>query len=326
VTEREPPAQGSKPSEAVDRADTDLGVGRWPIREVLGGPIVDGRPAGKPPARWRRRVQRLLVSKGEREEAELERLLAQQPAVSRANVAAVISPKGGVGKTTSAFVIGNLLADRLRLRAIAVDANPDFGTLAALAPDRLRSSRSLADLLTDIERIETAAQLRSYVSALPSGLHLLGAPADAEVMATLGPDAYGELLALLATFYELVLLDLGTGVAGPLAQFAIARADQVVLVTTPEWVTSSAVVAALEHVEHERTTVACNKFHARGPADLSELERRLRERRLHRSIAIPHDDRLAAMLDTATYELGALERSSRMAIKRLGVAIAEQLE
>jgi MinD-like ATPase involved in chromosome partitioning or flagellar assembly len=310
----------------VSGEDSELREARWLVRELFrDGPLVDGRPAGKPTARWRRRLQRLLVSSGEREEAELEGVLGQQPPVGRPNVAAVISPKGGVGKTTSAFVIGNLLADRLRLRVVAVDANPDFGTLAALAPDRLRSERSLADLLTDIERIETAAQLRSYVSALPSGLHLLGAPADADVMARLGPEAYGELLALLRTFYELVLLDLGTGVAGRLAQFAIARADQVVLVTTPEWVTSAAVLAALEHLEHERTTVACNKFHARGPGDVRELERRLRERRLHRSVAIPYDDQLAAMLDTATYELDALERTSRMAIKRLGLAVAEQL-
>jgi MinD-like ATPase involved in chromosome partitioning or flagellar assembly len=310
----------------VSDEDTELREARWLVREHFrDGPLVDGRPAGKPVARWRRRLQRLLVSRGEREEAELERLLGQRPAVSRPNVAAVVSPKGGVGKTTSAFTVGNLVADRLRLRVVAVDANPDFGTLAALAPDRLRSERSLADLLTDIERIETAAQLRSYVSALPSGLHLLGAPADADVMAGLGPEAYGELLALLGTFYELVLLDLGTGVAGRLAQFAIARADQVVLVTTPEWVTSAAVLAALEHLDHDRTTVACNKFYARGLGDVRELERRLRERRLHRSIAIPYDGQLAAMLDTGTYELDALGRTSRMAIKRLGLAVAEQL-
>ena len=306
--------------------EAQLGAARWLVRERFhDAPLVDGRPANGPPARWRRRAQRLLVSKGEREEAELERLLRQQPAVSRANVAAVISPKGGVGKTTSTFVIGSLLADRLRLRVVAVDANPDFGTLAALAPHRLRCERSLADLLTDIERIDTATQIRSYVSTLPTGLHLLGAPADAEVMARLGPEAYGELLALLATFYDLVLLDLGTGVAGRLAQFAIGRADQVVLVTTPEWVASSAVLAALEHLEHERTTVACNKFYARGPGDLRELERRLRERRLHRSVAIPYDDQLAAMLDSGTYQLDALERMTRMAIKRLGLAVADQL-
>jgi MinD-like ATPase involved in chromosome partitioning or flagellar assembly len=294
-------------------------------RELYPAPIVDGQPADAAYARWRRRAEQLLVSKGEREEAQLEGLLGQQPAVSRANVVAVISPKGGVGKTTSTFVIGSLLADRLRLRVVGVDANPDFGTLAALAPGRLRCERSLADLLTDIEGIHTAADLRRYVSALPSGLHLLGAPEDATVMAGLGPEAYGELLALLGTFYELVLLDLGTGVTGQLAQFAIGRADQVVLVTTPEWVTSTAVLSALEHLEHDRTTVAANKFHARGPADVRQLERRLRERRLHRNIAIPHDDQLAAMLDTATYQLEALERPTRMAIKRLGLAVSEQL-
>jgi MinD-like ATPase involved in chromosome partitioning or flagellar assembly len=309
----------------VTREDTELRQAGQLVREGFRGPTVDGRPAGKSRARWRRRVQRLLVSEGEREEAELERLLGLPPAVSRPNVVAVISPKGGVGKTTSAFVIGGVIADRLRLRVIAVDANPDFGTLAALAPDRLRSERSLADLLTDIERIETAAQLRSYVSALPSGLHVLGAPADAEVMARLGPEAYGELVALLSTFYEIVILDLGTGVAGRIAQFAISRADQLVLVTTPEWISGSLVLSALEHLEHARTTVACNKFYARRRGDLRELERRLRERGLDRSVAIPHDDQLAAMLDTGTYQVDALGRTSRMAIKRLGLAVAEQL-
>jgi MinD-like ATPase involved in chromosome partitioning or flagellar assembly len=294
-------------------------------RELHPGPVVDGRRAHAPSARWRRRTERLLVSKGEREEAEVERLLGQQQPPSRPNVVAVVSPKGGVGKTTSAYVIGGLLADRLRLRVVALDANPDFGTLASLAPDRLRSPSSLTDVLEDLEQLHTATQLRAYVSALPTGLHLLAGPSDAAAMAELGVQAYGELVALLGTFYDLVLLDLGTGVASELAQFALRRADQVVLVTTPEWVTSSVVLAAFEHLEHEHTTVACNKFYARGPGDLNELERRLRERRLHHSIAIPHDEQLAAMLDTATYELDALGRPSRMAIKRLGLQVAQQL-
>jgi MinD-like ATPase involved in chromosome partitioning or flagellar assembly len=293
-------------------------------RALYPGPVVDGRPADTPGARWRRHVERLLVSRGEREEAELERLIRSHPSVSRANVVAVISPKGGVGKTTSAFVLGNLLADRLRLRVVAIDANPDFGTLASLSPDRLRCERTLAELLADIEQVHTAAELRRYVSALPSGLHVLGAPRNPEVMERLGPEAYGELLALLSTFYEAVILDLGTGVAGAISQFAIRRADQIVLVTTPEWVTSSLVLEALEHIEHERTTVACNKFYARGPADLKELERRLRERRLPRSVAIPHDDQLATMLDTATYQLDALNRTTRLPIKRLGLLVVEQ--
>ena len=293
-------------------------------RALYPAPVVDGRPADTISGRWRRRAERLVTSRREREEAELERLIRSHPHVTRANVVAVISPKGGVGKTTSAFVLGNLVADRLRLRVVAVDANPDFGTLASLAPDRLRCEHTLAELLAEIEQVHTAADLRRYVSALPSGLHVLGAPRNPDVMERLGPEAYGELLALLSTFYELVILDLGTGVAGPIAQFAIGRADQIVLVTTPEWVTSSAVLEALEHLEHERTTVACNKFYARRPADLKELERRLRERRLHRTVAIPHDDQLATMLDTATYELDALSRTTRLPLKRLGLLVAEQ--
>ncbi len=294
-------------------------------RDLYPGALVDGRPeqngAG---GRFRRRVDRLRVSRSEREEAELERRIRTQPGVTRPNVVAVVSPKGGVGKTTCSFVVGNLLANHLKLRAVAVDANPDFGTLARLAPDERRSERSLADLLEDADGLKTAAEMNPYVSRLPSGLHLLGAPHDAELTAQLGPDRYGELLAFLSCFYEVVLLDLGTGVAGPLASFAIERADQVVLVTTPEWVTASVVLEALSHLQHERTTVALNKSLMRA-ADVRVVEERFRAEHLHRSVTIPHDEQLATMLDSGTYTLDALGRPTRVAIKRLGLAVAEQL-
>ena len=98
--------------------------------------LVDGRPARRGTlARLRRRGQRLLVTRTEQDEAELERQLFTQPGVTRANVVALISPSGGVGKTTCAFVIANLLASHLKLRTVAVDANPGFGSLAQLVPD-----------------------------------------------------------------------------------------------------------------------------------------------------------------------------------------------
>ena len=294
-------------------------------RDVYPGPLVDGRPGRNGAGgRLRRHVQRLLVSQGEREEAELERRIRTQPGVTRPNTIALISPKGGVGKTTSTFAVGNLLAGHLKLRAIAVDANPDFGTLARLAPDDRRSDRSLADLLDDAERLNTAAALGAYVSRLPTGLHVLGAPQDAELTASLGPQRYGELVAFLASFYEVVLLDLGTGVAGPLARFAIERADQAVLVTTPEWVTSSVVLEALAHLQHDRTTVALNKSHLRS-ADLRAIEERFRAEHLHRAVTIPYDERLATMLDSGTYTLEALQQRTRFALKRLGLAVADQL-
>jgi MinD-like ATPase involved in chromosome partitioning or flagellar assembly len=301
------------PTEALER------------RDVHPAPVVDGRRAPSGAAgRLRRQFQRILVSTREREEADLERRIRAQPAVTRPNTIALISPKGGVGKTTSTFLAGNLLAGHLKLRAIAVDANPDFGTLARLAPDGRRSERSLADLLGDADRIKTAAELTPYVSRLPTGLHVLGAPRDAELTASLGPERYGELVAFLGTFYEVVLLDLGTGVAGPLAHFAIERADQVVLVTTPEWVTSTVVLDALSYVQHDHTTVAINKSQL-GSAVVNAIEDRFRAEHLHRAVTIPFDPQLSTMLDCGTYTLEALGRRTRLAVKRLGLAVADQL-
>lgn len=123
-------------------------------------------------------MRNVLVSSGERQEADLDSRLTALPGVTRPNVIAVISPKGGVGKTTNTFLLGKILAQHLRLRAVALDANPDFGTLAALAPDGLRSNRTLSDLLEDWDDVKAAAEVRTYVSRLPTGLHLLAAPMD----------------------------------------------------------------------------------------------------------------------------------------------------
>ena len=295
-------------------------------RELYPGAVVDGRESrDRGLLRLRRQVDTLLVSRAERAEADVERSLRRLEGVTRPNVIALISPKGGVGKTTSTFLTGNLLASHLKLRVIAVDANPDFGTLGRLPGDHLRSPSSLADLLHDAERLGTAAELRSYVSKLPSGLHVLVAPNAATLTASLGPERYCALVAFLSCFYDVVLLDLGTGVAGPLAQFAIERADQVVLVTTPEWITASVVLQALEHLKHDRTTVAVNKADPRAARQLRTVEDVLRRERLHRSVTIPYDERLAVMLDSGTYSLEALARRTRLPVKSLGLAVAQQL-
>src|SRR3954447_2129964 len=293
--------------------------------EVYPGAVVDGRQAqnGKS-GRLTRTFQQLLVSRGERDEADIEHRIRTLVGVTRPNTVALISPKGGVGKTTSTFLVGNLLATHLKLRVIAADANPDFGTLGRLSSDSRRSDRSLADLLDDADRLKTAAELNPYVSRQPTGLHLLAAPSDPELTAALGPDRYGELVAFLSCFYEVVLLDLGTGVAGPLARFALERADQAVLVTTPEWVTASIVLEALAHVEHDRTTVVLNKSLLRS-SDVPVIEQRFRAQRLRRTVAIPYDEQLATTLDCGTYTLDALGRTTRVAIKQLGLAVTDQL-
>ncbi|HCU78761.1 MAG TPA: MinD/ParA family protein, partial [Microbacterium sp.] len=63
------------------------------------------------------------------ERKELSRRIAA-PLPGGARFVPVLSRKGGVGKTTVTTLLGMALADARDDRVIAVDANPDRGTLA----------------------------------------------------------------------------------------------------------------------------------------------------------------------------------------------------
>ncbi|MGH2745816.1 MAG: hypothetical protein ACRDN8_25665, partial [Thermoleophilaceae bacterium] len=66
-------------------------------RDLYRDPVVDGREVqDRALARFRRRMDALLVSRAQREEADLERRLLAQPGVTRPNLVALISPKGVV--------------------------------------------------------------------------------------------------------------------------------------------------------------------------------------------------------------------------------------
>jgi MinD-like ATPase involved in chromosome partitioning or flagellar assembly len=298
-----------------------------PLRrdEVYSRPVVDGRELPDTVlTRLRHRVRVLSRSRGEQRELQLERRLREVPGVSRPNTVAVISPKGGVGKTTATFLLGDLLSSHLRLKTIAVDANPDFGTLARLAPERTRADATLAELVGHMERVGSASELRAFVSRVPSGLHLLGAPIHPEVMAEMGPDTYERVAAFLAQFYDVVLLDCGTGITDPLARFAVDRSDQIVVVATPEWMTSDTVLGALRHLPLDRATLVLNRSGV-GPGDRRAIESSFARQRLSNRTVVPYDEQLGTMLDSGTYALERLRRRVRLPIKQLGLAVGEQL-
>jgi hypothetical protein len=73
---------------------------------------------------------------------------------------AVSSLKGGVGKTTVAAVLGLTLAEYRGDRVIAVDANPDAGTLA----DRLsgQTEVTVRDMINNAESIDSMTAVSRY--------------------------------------------------------------------------------------------------------------------------------------------------------------------
>lgn len=318
-------------SEHQRERTTEQVTGRLERAAVYRGHLADGRLLDtRPAARMLAWLRAALSSKAARAEAQLEHhLAAQQRRPARANVVAVASPKGGVGKTTCTLLVGDALCELVRLRCVAVDANPDYGTLGSLATDELRSPHSLADVLHELDRLDAAAALRPFVSPLASGLHLLAAPGEAGAMAELDAEDYRRLLDALCRFYDVVLLDLGTGLTDPLARFALERSDQTMLVATPEWVTVERVLAALDDLggtlDPAATTLVLNQAPADHAGDRQVIEAAFRHADVGGRITIPYDPRLRAMLDAGAYHLADLDHATRLPVKQLGLRIAEAL-
>src|SRR6185369_2993578 len=73
---------------------------------------------------------------------------------------AVLSLKGGVGKTTTTVGLGATLASLRGDRVIAVDANPDRGTLSDKV--HLETAATVRDLLNERGQIERYADVRAF--------------------------------------------------------------------------------------------------------------------------------------------------------------------
>jgi MinD-like ATPase involved in chromosome partitioning or flagellar assembly len=240
---------------------------------------------------------------------------SEAPAAARSLV--LTSGKGGVGTSNLALNLAIALGEYGQ-RVVLVDADlglANIDLLCGLTPESdlgnvLAGDCSLADAVVtgpgDVRIVPGAHGTRTLVDALGDG-----------------PTRLVADLADLEAGSDFLLIDAGSGLGTGVATWA-AAADQVVLVTTPEWVTSSTVLDALAHVQHDRTTLALNKSLLRAK-DLPAVEQRFRAEHLHRSVTIPYDEQLAAMLDAGHYTVDALRRPTRLAIKRLGLAVAEQL-
>jgi MinD-like ATPase involved in chromosome partitioning or flagellar assembly len=143
---------------------------------------------------------------------------------------AVTSVKGGVGKTTVAAGLGLVLAECRGDRIIAIDANPNAGTLA----DRLTADTTvtLRELLRNFEHTHSLTDVAHFTS-LAGRLHVLASEQDPAMSALLQRDEYEKVSALLARYYNVTITDSGTGLIHSAMEGTLAVADSLVVVGAP---------------------------------------------------------------------------------------------
>jgi MinD-like ATPase involved in chromosome partitioning or flagellar assembly len=266
------------------------------------------------------------INPGEsRKEREKEDLLAQirQPIIGDFRIA-VLSIKGGVGKTTTTLGLGSALAIKRNDRVIAVDANPDFGTLAQRGPDEVRST--VRDVLLD-QHITRYSDMRRHTSQSSSRLEILASERDPATSEAFSEADYRGVLRVLQRFYNIILTDCGTGLVHSAMAGVLDEADVILIVASPAVDSARSALATLDWLDRQgyshlipRATVVVS---ASRPGELglgmNQLARHFlqRVRALH---VIPFDDHLA---EGSEVDLELFSRQTRQAFLELAATVAD---
>ena len=238
----------------------------------------------------------------------------------------VMSRKGGVGKTTITVGLGATFATRRGDRVVAVDANPDAGNLAQrIAGD---CPRTITDLLTDLDDIRSFSRMRQYTSQCSeSRLEVLASDDDARISQGLGRRDYEEVVSLLDHYYNLILLDTGTGILDSANQGLLGEADQLVLVVRPALDGARAGAQTLDwldehgYAELVSTAVVVMNGVARENDPVVAFARKHFEQRCTHVTLVPWD---RALETGARTTLSSMSPQTREAFEDIAAALADR--
>ena len=287
------------------------------------------RPPGGPALGWQAMVYRL--SGGRLRPAPGPAEIAQQQMQTRIGVPlagchriAVVALKGGVGKTTTTACLGAIFAEHRGDRVVAVDANPDPGTLGyRIRRDTLRTAK---DLLADADELERYADVRAYASQTDLRLEVIAGEADPGSSEVFDEDDYREVAAVLERFYSLILTDCGPGLLHSAMRAILPAADQLVVVSPPSLDGARSASLTLDWLEQHgyeqlarSSVVVINAVRERGLVDVDKLQEHF-ARRCRAVVRVPFDRHLETGAEIVLDELAP---ATRRAYIRLAAAVAD---
>ena len=257
-------------------------------------PSPSSAPAGSPLKRTRALLEsqtapdatrgRLMPQLGDRSGPPDGRDALEQavgaPGLGRCVTIGVLSPKGGVGKTTVSILLGELLCSLRSDLVLALDADSDYGSLGLVAPAgagaKLSQSRDNEVFDALAQGAVSFAELDRTLWALPGGLRIVPSPREPAAMARADRPKYARVIGNLQRLASLLVVDCGTGLGQPGVQAAILACDQLVVVTDASGATATLVVEALRLLERAGPpiTIVCNRLRRgkQGSDDLLRLD------------------------------------------------------
>jgi MinD-like ATPase involved in chromosome partitioning or flagellar assembly len=238
---------------------------------------------------------------------------------------AMLSLKGGVGKTTTTTTLGSTFSSLRGDRVIAVDANPDRGTLSQKIP--LETTATVRHLLRDADRIRRYSDIRAYTSQGPSRLEVLASDQDPAVSEAFSESDYRRTIALLEHFYNIVLTDCGTGLMHSAMKGVLDLADSLVVVSSGSVDGARSASATLDWLDVHgyrglvaRSVAVINSVRPKsGSVDLDRLADHFGAR-CRAVCRIPFDPHLE---EGAEIELERLSPTTRLALLEMAATVAD---
>jgi putative peptide zinc metalloprotease protein len=234
---------------------------------------------------------------GRSESRERELIAAARAPIATCRRVAVVSRKGGIGKTTTTLMLGHAYATHRMDRVVALDANPDAGSLAYRV--RRETDATVTQLLRASQRIRRYSDMRSFTSQSPTRLEVLASDDDPTISVALGEGEYREVLDVLEHHYNLILMDTGTGILDSATQGILRMADQIVVCAAPGIDASRASSLTLdwldEHGYHDLVTdavVVINQVRRGAGKELRSVTRHF-AKRCRAVVMVPWDAHLA---------------------------------
>ncbi|TFB88337.1 MinD/ParA family protein [Cryobacterium algoricola] len=239
----------------------------------------------------------------------------------------ILTRKGGVGKTTVTALLGMALADAREDRIIAVDANPDRGTLSERVSKQTRST--VRDVVTKAASIGGFTDFSSLVSRDATRLDILASDTDPLLSEAFDEDDYNVVADLAARYYSIMLTDCGTGIVHSVMRATLQRADSIVVVSggsVDEARLASETLTWLDangYGDLVRNSIVALNTATQGTnlVKLEEIESHFRSR-VREIVRIPYDPQLAA---GSVISWADLKPITRLAARTLAALVVEGL-
>lgn len=264
----------------------------------------------------------------QREEDELARRISRQ--LQGSYNTAILSLKGGIGKTSTTVGVGLTLAEYRGDPPCAIDANPDSGDLVERALGeglyQQQSPRTITDLLKNIDSVDTLTALARYMHHA-GRLHLIAGEQDPEVSDSLTAEEYLRIRNLVSGYYSVALTDCGTGVTHNAMSGILQSADNLIIAagyavsgakrarSTLHWLAGH----GYEELARNAIVVITDKDEVSSRVDKDAIEDHL-SGICRQLIAVPHDRGVA---DGDLVTLDVLRPETRRAYKEIAAAIVD---